>query len=323
MIPPVHESQHVPRTFRAARLYRAMFRALCALGAPVGGVRPRRIYHWLAHRAFDEPSAEDAGFDWYRDRWGLWFRLHPYFHIDRQIIAFGCYEPTLIRFLRARVSPGSVCFDVGANLGQVTVHMAERVGPGGVVHAFEPVPHIAARLSAHVERNELQDRVRIHDVALSNRTGVERLWGGRVSAENQGMASLVGSAEEYPAPAVEVRTERLDDFVERMALRRVDWIKVDIQGAEPLFLEGAQRTLDRFGPDLTLEISPADLRNVGLDGPQVVARLEAHGYRGYEFDANRIRRGIRACSLDSAYAADNVYFTRKTPEQVRAPTEDA
>jgi FkbM family methyltransferase len=226
---------------RGSHLSRIAFHALCRLGAPIGGVRPRRIYHWLAHRAFAEPASESDGFDWYRDRWGFEFLLHPFYHLDRQIIAFGSYEPDLIPFLRERIVPGSVCFDVGANLGQIAVHMADRAGPTGTVHAFEPVPHIAARLLAHAERNGFRDRMRVHDVALSDRTGVERMWGAAPSAENQGMASLVSTAARGAELAV--ATERLDDFVERIGVARLDWIKVDIQGAEPLFLRGAERTL--------------------------------------------------------------------------------
>jgi FkbM family methyltransferase len=289
--------------------HRAFFRALCRVGKPFGGVRPRRVYHWLAHRGFRPPAGPDDGFAWARDRWGLAFRLHPYFHLDRQILAFGSYEPDLIRFLRERVAPGSVCLDVGANLGQVTVHMADRVGPHGIVHAFEPVAHVAARLREHVLRNGFGDRVRIHDVALSDRTGVERLWGGTEGAENQGMASLVSDAA--AGPRVEVRTERLDDFVERVGLDRIDWIKVDIQGAEPLFLAGASRTLERFAPDLTLEISPTDLAPAGSDGPSLVASLERIGYHAFEL-APGGARPLRGTALDRDWAADNVWFTRKS-----------
>jgi hypothetical protein len=125
------------------------------------------------------------------------------------------------------------------------------------------------------------------------------------------MASLVSTAARGAELAV--ATERLDDFVERIGLARLDWIKVDIQGAEPLFLRGAERTLERFGPDLTLEISPSDLGHMGADGPAVVGWLEERGYRGYELERGRVGPAIHARSLDPSFAADNVYFTRRGP----------
>ena len=151
-----------------SRLHQVAFRLLAWLGAPLGGIRPRRIYHWLAERAYAEPPSDAGEFRWHRDRWGHRFLLHPYYHLDRQIIAFGSYEPDALRLMHSRLEPGMVCLDVGANLGEITVNMAACVQPGGQVHAFEPVPEVAGRLRQHVAANGLDDVVQIHPVALSN-----------------------------------------------------------------------------------------------------------------------------------------------------------
>ncbi|MGI9626840.1 MAG: hypothetical protein ACR2QM_08395, partial [Longimicrobiales bacterium] len=74
------------------------------------------MYRWLAESAYPE-APSDKDLLWHRDRWGCQFLVHPYFHLDRAILAFGCYDCGLVQFLRSRVNAGMVCMDVGANAG--------------------------------------------------------------------------------------------------------------------------------------------------------------------------------------------------------------
>lgn len=122
-------------------LYRIAFRLLCLAGAPIGGIRPRRMYHWLARRGWHHPE-----FKWYHDRRGQKLLLSPHIHLDRCIIAFGEYDKELHLGLELCVKPGMTCFDIGANIGAVSLHMLKLVGRRGRVHAFEPVPPVFERL---------------------------------------------------------------------------------------------------------------------------------------------------------------------------------
>ena len=76
---------------------------------------------------------------------------------------------------------------------------------------------------------------------------------------------------------------RLDDFVERHGITRIDFIKVDIEGAEPLFLEGAQRVIRAMRPILCVEVSVRGLTSIPGYGPRdLVKALEDLGYDLYE-----------------------------------------
>src|SRR4051812_23750848 len=97
--------------------YRMAFRALARIGRPIGGVRPRRMYNWLARRGFH--SYRENDFVWQCDRWGSELKLSPFYLVDRDILVTGSYEEPLHRLIRDRVRPGMVCFDVGANIGAV------------------------------------------------------------------------------------------------------------------------------------------------------------------------------------------------------------
>jgi FkbM family methyltransferase len=298
------------------RLYRAIFRALCRVGYPIGGIRPRRIYHWLARRAYPGPPRGPEEFRWHSDRWGLRFLLHPYYLIDRDIIAFGNCEGQLLRFLHARIEPGMVCMDVGANLGEVTVHMAGIVGRGGRVHAFEPVPAVRERLAAHVHRNGMDEVVEIHPTALSSKSGTILLRCAGPAVSNQGMGSIAGQEREGDWRDIEVVTLRLDDFVERRGLERLDWMKVDVQGAEPLLLEGAVQTLGRLAPRIVIEVSPPDLAPLGQTSRDLLALLERLGYRSFEIRGLALGRPLHSSGIPPDYMASNIYC-EKGPQDLR------
>ena len=143
-------------------LSRFTFEALCSLGQRFGGIRPRRIYDWLARRAFPEPSHR-----WATDRYGLELYLSPHSHIDRCILAFGEYESGIHRLLEQVIKPGMICLDVGANIGQIALRMAQL---GAVVHAFEPTPPTYQILELNSQRNGFLNLF-IHPLALSDRDG--------------------------------------------------------------------------------------------------------------------------------------------------------
>lgn len=289
-----------------SRLYAVLFELLCILGRPFGGVRPRRIYGWLARRAFAAPA-----FRWYRDRWGSELYLSPFYDIDRHIIAFGTYEPALHELLEHIVGPGMVCLDVGANLGEVALHMARKAGPSGRVLAFEPIPPVRARLAQHVERNDLSGIVSVEPIALAAGPGTVTMSFATEAVRNQGMGSMVRVDNDDTLLRAEVATQALDGLVAARGLERVDIIKIDVQGAEPLVIAGAKATLSRFAPDLLMEVSPADLCFMGTDSRALCASVEAEGYALFELTARGALRPVRAADVAPDFAADTLYCTKK------------
>lgn len=293
-------------TQQTRRIYATLFEGLCTLGRPIGGIRPRRMYHWLAQRAFEKPVHR-----WYRNRWDCELYLSPYYFLDRSIIAFGTYEPGLHTFIERNVRPGMVCLDVGANLGEVTMHMARKTGPTGHVFAFEPIPPVRARLEQHVVHNNLSGVVTVKPIALSSGEGSVTMSYATTAEPNQGMGSLVNIDNAQTALRVEVQTQTLDAVVTAHGLDRVDFIKLDVQGAEPLVLAGAGETLARFSPDLLMEVSPEDLRFLGTDGRALCASVEALGYSLFDLRPDGSMRALRAADLSPEFAADIVYCTRR------------
>jgi FkbM family methyltransferase len=284
-------------------LYRSLFRALAAAGKPWGGLPPRRLYHFLARRGFGPGDLE-----WHQDRWGNSLRLSPYYWIDRHVIAFGTYDEALSRAIDERVPRGAVCMDVGANIGVVSLQLATRVGDGGRVHAFEPVASVRTRLEENVARNRprLGDVVGIEPFALSDHAGDAVFHYASADRENQGMGSLVSTVNEVANLTQTVSLMTLDSFVHGHAVTRLDMIKVDVQGGETAFLEGARETLRRFRPELLMEISPEDLQQAGSSSPALCRLLSDLGYRLFELDRGRTGREIDIAQVSTRFAASNV-----------------
>ena len=115
-----------------------------------------------------------------------------HFLLDYQIIAFGAYDPALHLFLENFVTPGMVCFDVGANIWAVSLHLASLTGPNGkVFFCFEPVPYLFRRLQMNTEHSRHPAILDIRQLALSDANGKSVFHMAKASCRNQGMGSLV------------------------------------------------------------------------------------------------------------------------------------
>ena len=150
-------------------------------------------------------------------------------------MAAGVYELDTQRLLRHLLRPGMHFVDGGANIGFFTCRAAQLVGPTGRVDAFEPDPQNNARLEANLARNGLADRVKVHPLALAERSA--RLTFHRPAA---GSRRNHGESGRFPRPGeqtemFEVESVRLDAALDRVP----DLVKLDLEGSELFALKGA------------------------------------------------------------------------------------
>jgi FkbM family methyltransferase len=197
----------------------------------------RRIRHgWLdASRIVNLSS---IGFP--DDQPPLRIEVTPREMINRTIFLYGTFEISETRLVQAFLRSGMTFLDVGAHIGYYTLIAARLVGDAGRVHSFEPGAKTRAHLEANVARNGLQN-VEIHAQALAEQTGEVGFYPSSL-ASNQGISSIVAPGDGRAAPST-VPSLSLDDFVARIGGRRVDLLKMDIEGAELQVIRGAQRLL--------------------------------------------------------------------------------
>lgn len=183
------------------------------------------------------------------------------------------HEPEL-GILSALVDPELLALDIGANRALYTIRLRALARK---VHAFEPVPTLAARLRAAFPD------VTVHELALSARGGSVTL---RLPGRNTSWATIEpGNALEKSTGGVrgiEVTAMRLDD----VALEKIGFVKIDVEGHELAVLEGARVVLRRDRPVLLIELEERHTKNA-LRG--ATAALEPLDYRGYFLDGQRFR----------------------------------
>lgn len=164
----------------------------------------------------------------------------------------GSYEPELQDAIGRHIRPGMVVYDVGANVGYISLMLARVVGENGRVLAFEPLPANAERIRRNAALNPEGQRLELHELAVSNGPGTVRF---RVHASNAmgRMETVEGRTEGY-GDSIEVPTAGLDELVYERGLPAPDVIKMDIEGGEVLALPGAARLLAEKHPLLLLEL---------------------------------------------------------------------
>ena len=146
--------------------------------------------------------------------------------------------------------PGQTVYDVGANMGFVSLSLSKQVGPTGTVFAFEPVPQNLALLHANVEANHISN-IRIFDYAASNQCGEAVIK----MTNNLSTASLVWHTNDPSASKFNVKTITIDQLVHREEIRKPQFVKIDVEGAEGLVLEGMRETIASSKPTIFLECS--------------------------------------------------------------------
>jgi FkbM family methyltransferase len=188
----------------------------------------------------------------------------------------GRFETAELAFVESQLRPGDVAIDAGAHIGFFTVRMAARVGEAGHVYAFEPFAPNAELLKRSIAENRFPARITVERAALGRADG----WGELIYARhtlNSGGAFLRGREGPPDGHEIErIRTIALDSYPLR---RPVRFLKMDVEGAEPLLLEGATALLRSDRPVILTEVHPEQLRRVsGVTGEEFVARVRSLGY---------------------------------------------
>lgn len=183
-------------------------------------------------------------------------------------------DDSATQFVLSHLTEGGTFFDVGANTGWFALRAAARYRDlgSGKVHAFEPQPVMFDLVTRSIEENGLQDFIALHGLALGNEE--KTVWMSTPAFNSGG--SLVRFKE--VKDSAEVPLKRFDSL--GLAPEKVDIMKVDIEGSEPLFVEGAMEFINRYRPVIYSELHPKKLQWVANKSREdYLDQMEALGYR--------------------------------------------
>jgi FkbM family methyltransferase len=185
------------------------------------------------------------------------------FYIDTNDHGFGAHvlldgfwEMWLTQFMARFVKPGMIVADIGANYGYYSLLLADLVGPEGRVHSFEPNPVAASFLTNSVMLNGFASRTQIHRLALGATDGEEvSLFVPHDEPKNASVVPLGTQVHHIPGILHTVSTQRLDSLLPEDG--RLDFVKIDAEGAEQNIVEGMMETIRRARPSIVLEFNAA------------------------------------------------------------------
>jgi len=187
------------------------------------------------------------------------------------------YEKDNFQFINEQVRRDMIIFDIGAHIGVTTVVLAQRAGKGGKVFSFEPTPTTAAVLKKTVAINKLGN-VSVETCAISDKKGKATFHISENQVDNANSLSdnIRPERQKY---SIDVELNTIDDLVKERNLPRIDFIKIDAEGAEARVLKGGDQTITKFKPRMTLGIHPIGIKNMGDSQVEIWDWLKQKGYK--------------------------------------------
>lgn len=218
-------------------------------------------------------------------------RPHMYFS---DAYAGKIFEPGTIRFMKKNIKKSMVALDIGANVGYFTLLLSRLVGPQGKVIAFEPGQYAYELLKKNININGFTNIVTFQ-LAVSDVPGEVILFEGPEGFD------VYNSLRDIKHPAAtgvhfskrKVRAVTIDDILAEIRLGHVDFVKIDVEGAELNVIRGMRKTLEKGG-HMILLFECADTITFGYSCQDLVKEVKQFGFRCWKLDD----RG-RAIEMDS------------------------
>jgi len=183
----------------------------------------------------------------------------------------GTYERELQAAIRELVHPGAIVYDVGANIGYISLLLAKACGETGQVYAFEALPDNAERWQKNIDLNGLGKQVCLFNGAVTQAAGRVNF----LVHDSGGMGKVAGSAGRADHYKSELSVEgiSLDEFAYEQGHPVPQVVKMDIEGGEVLALPGMARLLAEARPLLLMELHGQDSSRAAWE------RLTGAGYK--------------------------------------------
>jgi FkbM family methyltransferase len=192
-------------------------------------------------------------------KYDLCYYIDPSSALDRHIIVNGILDDWIATHLKDLVRPTATILDIGANAGLLAVPFAKIHVPQGTVIAFEPNNDVLKQMRVNVALNDLSNVV-IESIALQDDPSMTKIrFNIREALDGDGLLnkgiSTIQSIALHSQGASSVTASTVDQYVRTKKVKRVDFIKIDVEGAEYRVLKGSLETIKRDRPIIHYEFS--------------------------------------------------------------------
>jgi len=196
--------------------------------------------------------------------------------VSKNLATRGVYEPIETEIVKKEIKRGDIVLDIGANIGYYTLIFSELVGENGKVFAFEPDPDNFALLNKNVQINNCHNVVLIKK-GVSNKSGMAKLY---LSEKNKGDHRTYDLLD--GRKSIEIEIIQLDDYFKDYK-GKIDFIKIDIQGAELNAFYGMRNIFKKNqNMKILTEFWPEGLKNSGANPAEYLQFFTEHGFKMYD-----------------------------------------
>lgn len=221
--------------------------------------------------------------------------------IPWMIFLYGSYikEEVEERYMLKLAENCDTIFDIGANIGYYSIQFAE--AENAIIYAFEPMSYQFETLQRNISLNSISNVKAIKKI-VSDKDGAERIYFS--GFENTGKSSLVKKTNQYE----DIDAITLDSYCESQNIKRVDLIKIDVEGFEFNVLNGFRNMLEsQKVSHIFIELLEKNLQEAGASSREICDLLNEYGYKGYSIGAG----GLSPYKVGSSESL--VYFSCKDP----------
>lgn len=240
---------------------------------------------------------------------GAWWLLEKG-ALDHEIL-HGDFEPKEMNFVKKLLRRNMTVVDVGAHHGIYTLLASKCVSWDGKVVAIEPSPRECRRLEKHLKLNRCSN-VELVSCAAAEESGEANLY--EVSGFNDWYNSLQPPATSEPTTTVRVPVRSLDDVLDGLGISKIDFVKLDAEGAELSVLHGAMKLLNRDSrPAMLVEVQDVRTKPWGYAAREILQFLMRMDYQWFAIAARGALLPI-PCNLET-YDANLVALPAERTEE--------
>ena len=236
-------------------------------------------------------------------KWNLFYKISPGSVLDNIIEERGTYDEAILNSLMDLVPKNGIVFDIGANVGGLTLPFAKTCVPNGKVFAFEPDIEVRKQLLENIRINKLeniivnpialQDSLKTKSVTLFKRRAIHD--DGRT---NKGLSTIEKNPT-YVQSEETVKADTIDNFANQNDIAKIDVMKIDVEGADYKVLLGGKNTIEKDIPIIIYEFSPVIDNLIGENNTKKCYEfLEKIGYTQIQISFDKKNRVLYEYNQD-------------------------